>query len=69
MNKILKAVIPPTKDVGSCSLLGISSSLETFRQNILWQYNKLREHDGLEPVGRMPAGTKYAFKALWCGVI
>ncbi len=62
MKKIIKAIIPTTKDQGSCSLLGASSLMETFKQNILWQYNKMREHDGLEPVKRMPSGTSYAYK-------
>ena len=62
MLKILKAIVPPTKNQGSCSLLGTSSLMETFKQNILWQYNKMREHDGFPPVKRMPSGTVYAYK-------
>lgn len=59
MKPILKAIVPPTNNLGSCSLYATSSICETFRENILWQYNKMREHDGLEPVKKMPAGTKY----------
>ena len=59
MKSILKAVVPPTNDLGSCSLYGTSSLYQTFRENILQQYNKLREHDGHEPVKRMPVGTEY----------
>jgi hypothetical protein len=62
MTKILKAIVPPTKNQGNCSLLGFSNSLETYKQNILWQYNRMREHDGLPHVRRMPYGTKYSFK-------
>jgi hypothetical protein len=62
MLKVLKAIVPPTKNQGSCSLLGTSSLMETFKQNILWQYNKMREHDGFPPVKRMPDGTAYAYK-------
>ena len=62
MNKMIKAIVPPTKDQGSCSLLATFSLRETFKQNILWQYNKMREHDGLQPVKRMPSGTKYTYK-------
>lgn len=69
MTKILKAIVPATKDQGSCSLLGTSSLFETSKQNILWSYNKMREHDGLQPVKRMPSGTQYMVKAYWGGVI
>jgi hypothetical protein len=61
MKKTLKAVVPPTKEQGSCSLLGFCSLYETYKQNILWAYNKMREHDGLQPVVRMPKGTKYRY--------
>jgi hypothetical protein len=62
MGKILKAVVPPTKNQGSCSIIGFCSLYETYKQNILWQYNKMREHDGFPPVRRMPCGTVYAYK-------
>jgi hypothetical protein len=62
MQTILKATVPPTNDLGSCVLLGTSTRYETFRENILWQYNKLRQHDGLDEVTRMPAGTQYEKK-------
>jgi hypothetical protein len=62
MTKVIKAIVPPTKEQGSCCLLGTSSLLETFKQNVLWQYNKMREHDGFSPVKRMPRGTKYTYK-------
>jgi len=62
MTKVIKAIVPPTKEQGSCCLLGTSSFFETYKQNILWQYNKMREHDGLAPVKKMPCETKYAYK-------
>jgi hypothetical protein len=62
MKKIIKAIVPTTKNVGTCLLLGTSSYMETAKQNILWQYNKLREHDGFPPVKRMPGGTVYAYE-------
>jgi hypothetical protein len=65
MKKILKATIPPTKDQGSCIILGSQGFYETFKQDILKQYNKMRERDGFPPVIRMPSGTRYKFKALW----
>jgi hypothetical protein len=68
MTKILKAIVPATKNQGSCCILGTCSFFETYKQNVLWQYNKMREHDGFPPVMRMPSGTKYAYKP-YLGVI
>lgn len=49
--------IPPTREMGSCSIVGTGSAVETARENALWHYNRAREHDGLPPVRSMPAGT------------
>lgn len=51
--------VPPTRDQGSSAFYASASYNETMRQNALWTYNKMREHDGLDPIGRMPKGTKY----------
>jgi hypothetical protein len=59
MKKVIVAIVPPTANCGSCKLIGSKSYLETAKQNILWQYNKCLEHDGLQRVMRMPKGTKY----------
>lgn len=59
MKKIIKAIVPPTRKAGSCTIVGISSLYETYKQNILWTYNKMLEHDGFMPVKKMPRGTKY----------
>lgn len=59
MKKILKAVVPPTKYAGSCKIIGTCSLYETYKQNILWAYNKMLERDGFQSVKKMPAGTKY----------
>ncbi len=69
MSKVLKAIVPPTRDQGSCAIIGTRSIYETFKQNILWQYNKMREHDGFPPVRRMPCGTKYAYKPYFGPVV
>ena len=61
MKKILKAVVPPTKYAGSCKIIGTCSLYETYKQNILWAYNKMLEHDGFQPLKKMPTGTKYQF--------
>ena len=54
--------VPPTAQVGSYKTTVSSSSkfgTETIAQKTLCDYNSVRAHDGLEPVSRMPAGTKY----------
>jgi len=51
--------VPPTRDVGSFRVSASSSLYETAAQNALWSYNSAREHDGLEPLKRMPKGTTY----------
>jgi hypothetical protein len=63
MKSILKAKVPPTVKLGSCTLAGICSLYETHKQNILWAYNKMLESEGYQPVRRMPVGTKYQFVA------
>jgi hypothetical protein len=59
MKIVIKATVPPTPNTGSCVITGTCSLYETYKQNILWAYNKMRQHDGLEPVTRMPKGTTY----------
>ena len=54
--------VPPTKDMGSYKTVARGGALESLAQNALWYYNDARAHDGLEPVRRMPVGTKYAAK-------
>jgi hypothetical protein len=61
MKKILKAVVPPTKNAGSCKIIGICSFYETTKQNILWTYNQMLKRDGFQAVKKMPSGTKYQF--------
>jgi hypothetical protein len=57
-------IVPPTKDMGSYQTYCKSSYMETYRGNAVWSYNKAREHDGLEPLTRMPVGTKYVRECL-----
>ena len=59
MKPILKAKVPPTTKLGSCTISGICSLYESHKQNILWTYNKMLQRDGYEPVKRMPVGTEY----------
>ena len=49
--------VPPTAEVGSYKTKHCGSKTEA-RKHALWDYNKAREHDGLPPVQRLPAGTK-----------
>jgi hypothetical protein len=48
--------VPPTMEQGSYSCNADS------RKDALWHYNSARAHDGLEPIKRMPNGTKYEVK-------
>lgn len=52
-------IVPPTNDQGSTRFIASASYMETMRKNALWEYNKLREHDGQSPLTRMPKGTRY----------
>ena len=56
--KKIQYTIPPTANVGNCTIVGVSSLTETARENALWEYNSMRAHDGLPPVGTFPNGTK-----------
>jgi len=49
--------VPPTMEQGSYSCKAID------RKDALWKYNSARAHDGLEPIERMPNGTRYTKEA------
>ena len=49
--------IPVTNDQGNCEILGVANGSETTRENALWEYNSMREHDGQPPVSDLPIGT------------
>lgn len=51
--------VPPTAEQGSYKTIVSSSYYQTYRQAALQDYNSARAHDGLPPITRMPAGTKY----------
>jgi hypothetical protein len=65
MKKILKALIPPTKYIGSYTLAATEGFFYTAKQNILWEYNKARLREGLQAVKKMPRGTKYKMQPLF----
>lgn len=51
--------VPPTNEVGSYKGTARACYGETLAQNALSDYNSCRAHDGLEPLRRMPNGTRY----------
>lgn len=51
--------VPPTRDQGSTSFYASKSYMESMRANALDTYNRMRAHDGFDPLTRMPAGTTY----------
>lgn len=51
--------VPPTWEQGSYRGTCSASYLESYRRNALADYNSARAHDGLPPISRMPAGTRY----------
>ena len=55
-----KAIIPFIDDMGSVSPINCSSSLmETKEENLLWDLNSMRQHDGLKPLKKIPNGVKF----------
>ena len=50
--------VPPTREMGSYKTR-VRGPMDNARRDALWDYNSARDHDGLEPVDRMPSGTKY----------
>ena len=59
MKPILKAKVPPTSKLGSCTLTGTYNIFYTAKQNILLAYNTMLQREGYEAVRRMPVGTQY----------
>lgn len=54
-----RVTVPFQDDMGSISpFTATSSGSESARQNALWHINNMRSHDGLEPLKRLPNGTK-----------
>ncbi len=54
-----KVTVPPTMEQGSYSTVVSGGYHQTVPQAALQDYNSCRAHDGLPPLRRMPAGTKY----------
>jgi hypothetical protein len=51
--------VPATSEQGTYTTICEATYFETYQQNALADYNSARAHDGLEPLKRMPKGTKY----------
>lgn len=51
--------VPPTAEQGSYTTTARAGYGQTMRACALQDYNSARAHDGLPPVKRMPAGTRY----------
>jgi hypothetical protein len=49
--------IPVTIDQWPCEIIGVENAMETARENALWAYNNMREHDGQSPLKSFPKGT------------
>ena len=59
MTTTYRVTVPPTAEQGSYTTTAQAGYWQTMRQAALQDYNSCRAHDGLPPVSRMPAGTKY----------
>lgn len=54
-----KVIFPFVDDMGSLQAIIVKRScLETERAQALWYLNTMRKHDNLEPLKRLPNGTK-----------
>ena len=44
-------------DMGSYETVVTASASETLMENLLWDINSAREHDGLRPLSRVPKSS------------
>ena len=56
--KLYVVTVPPTREMGSYKTR-VRGPMSNARRDALWDYNSARRHDDLQPVDRMPSGTKY----------
>lgn len=55
-----KVTFPFIDDMGTVQpMIATPSSQETKEQNALWHLNRMRDHDGLTPLTKLPAGTEF----------
>ncbi len=51
--------MPITRNVSPVAIYCQAYSMETKEENALWDYNRIREHDGLPPLDTLPEGTTF----------
>lgn len=57
-----KAIVPFIPSMGSVSPINCSHSAhESREESLLWDLNKMREHDGLKPLKNVPVGIKWEY--------
>lgn len=55
-----RVIFPFVDDMGSIQpIIVVQSNMETSREQALWHINKMREHDCLVHLERLPFGTKF----------
>lgn len=63
-NNLYLCKSPFIPDMGSISPFNVRDSLYSSKEdNALWEINKMREHDGLEPLKELPEGVEFCKKA------
>jgi hypothetical protein len=54
-----KVTFPFIPSMGSVApIIATDYPMESARENALWHLNRMRDHDGLPHLTRLPAGTK-----------
>jgi hypothetical protein len=59
MSQIFKCKVPITRNVSPVTIYCKASAMETTEENALWDYNRIRAHDGLPPLESLPNGTTF----------
>lgn len=58
--KIWRVTVPFVDDMGSISpFVATESTMESKEANALWTINSMRSHDCLQPLRRLPRGTRF----------
>lgn len=64
-----KVKVPFQDDMGTINeFIATNSPNESIAENALWQINRMREHDNLEPLKELPAGTTLELIREWPAV-
>lgn len=60
MSECYRVIVPFIDDMGSISpFIATSSYTETKEENALWHINRMRDHDGLRHLNKLPKDTKF----------